>query len=90
LTVLEALRVHQWSKNLLLFVPLFVGHAFGDVGKIVQVSIGFAILCVLSSATYLVNDMADVETDRRHAKKRYRPFASGRLPLRSGSRPPHS
>jgi 4-hydroxybenzoate polyprenyltransferase len=75
------LRVHQWSKNVLLFVPLFVGHAFGEPKKVLAAAIAFLLLCLLASASYMVNDLADLDADRQHRTKRYRPFASGALPL---------
>jgi 4-hydroxybenzoate polyprenyltransferase/phosphoserine phosphatase len=76
----DALRVHQWSKNFLIFVPLVAGHAVGDPDKLAAATLGFAILCVLASATYLINDLADLEADRQHPTKRRRPFAGGALP----------
>src|SRR5262245_25454558 len=79
-----ALRVHQWPKNLLIFVPLFVGHAYGDPAKILTMVLGFFALCALSSATYIVNDIADLDADRRHPTKRARPFASGELSVAVG------
>jgi 4-hydroxybenzoate polyprenyltransferase/phosphoserine phosphatase len=81
---LRALRVHQWSKNLLIFVPLFVGHGYDDSRKIVATALGFLALCALASATYMVNDIADLQADRFHPTKRLRPFASGRLPIAAG------
>ncbi|HEX5213407.1 MAG TPA: UbiA family prenyltransferase [Pseudolabrys sp.] len=81
---LRALRVHQWSKNLLIFVPLFVGHAYHDLTSVFAAAEGFALLCVLASATYMVNDIADLDADRRHQVKRRRPFASGELPVAFG------
>jgi 4-hydroxybenzoate polyprenyltransferase/phosphoserine phosphatase len=81
---LRALRVHQWAKNILLFVPLFVGHAYGDPRALMSAALGFVLLCLLSSATYIVNDLADLEADRRHATKRRRPFASGRVKILHG------
>lgn len=80
----RALRVHQWAKNILLFVPLFVGHAYGDITKIAATVLGFMLLCVLSSATYILNDLADLDADRLHATKRLRPFASGSLKIKYG------
>jgi 4-hydroxybenzoate polyprenyltransferase/phosphoserine phosphatase len=77
--MVRALRPHQWAKNTLLFVPMFVGHAFGDPSKVMLLAAGFAILCVLTSATYIINDLADLAADRRHPTKRLRPFASGEL-----------
>jgi 4-hydroxybenzoate polyprenyltransferase len=80
----RAFRVHQWAKNILLFVPLFVGHAYGDPRALVAAALGFALLCLLSSATYIVNDLADLAADRRHTTKRMRPFASGRVKILHG------
>ena len=81
---LRALRLHQWSKNLLIFVPLFVGHGYGDPAKILATALGFVALCALASATYMVNDITDLEADRLHRTKRLRPFASGQLPIAFG------
>jgi 4-hydroxybenzoate polyprenyltransferase len=78
---LRALRAHQWSKNILLFVPLLVGHAFTDVARIVDAVLAFLILCLVASATYMINDVSDLDTDRSHPTKRKRPFASGDLPV---------
>jgi len=72
------MRVHQWSKNILLFVPLFVGHVF-TVRAAVAIVVGFFLLSLLSSATYIINDLTDLQADRAHSTKRLRPFASGRL-----------
>ena len=80
----RALRVHQWAKNLLIFVPLFVGHVFQDPTKIAAVTLEFILLCLLSSATYIINDLADLDADRLHASKRRRPFASGNLKIAHG------
>jgi 4-hydroxybenzoate polyprenyltransferase len=81
---ISALRVHQWSKNLLIFVPLFLGHRAGDVGAVVQTALAFLTFNVVTSATYIVNDLADLSADRQHDTKRFRAFASGRLPAWQG------
>ncbi|HMK80977.1 MAG TPA: UbiA family prenyltransferase [Xanthobacteraceae bacterium] len=81
---LRAFRVHQWAKNLLLFVPLFTGHVFGDLSALAAVALGFALLCLLSSGTYIMNDLADLDADRQHDAKRLRPFASGTLKIAHG------
>ena len=81
---LRALRLHQWSKNLLIFVPLLVGHAYGSLANVFAAAEGFALTCLLASATYMVNDIADLEADRLHHTKRLRPFASGALPVAFG------
>ncbi|RAI43020.1 hypothetical protein CH341_16450 [Rhodoplanes roseus] len=81
---LKALRVHQWSKNVLLFVPLFVGHVFTDPAKVAAAIAGFLVLSLMVSGTYLLNDIADLGADRRHPTKRRRAFASGALSLTVG------
>lgn len=80
----RALRVHQWAKNVFIYVPLFVGHAYEDPTKIAAVTLGFILLCILSSATYIVNDLADLDADRAHVTKRLRSFASGSLKIAHG------
>ncbi len=81
---LRALRVHQWSKNLLIIVPLFTGHAYADPANLVRVLLAFAALCALASATYILNDISDLDADRLHPTKRLRPFASGNLKTTHG------
>ena len=81
---LRALRVHQWLKNLLLFVPLLTAFSFLEHGKIGPLLLAFVAFCMMASATYLVNDLWDLESDRAHPRKRLRPFASGQLPILHG------
>jgi 4-hydroxybenzoate polyprenyltransferase len=76
---LRALRLHHWSKNLFVFVPLLLGHYFDDVTKVAASLAAFVLLGLLVSAGYLINGVTDVEADRQHKSKRHRPFASGRL-----------
>ena len=79
--VLRGMRPHQWLKNLLVFVPfaLSMGELHArDAGLAV---LAFACLCALTSGTYLVNDLFDIDADRRHPRKRTRPIASGDLPV---------
>jgi 4-hydroxybenzoate polyprenyltransferase len=82
--VLKEMRVHQWVKNVLIFVPLLTAHRFTDVSAIVATCIAFASFSLCASSVYLLNDMLDLDADRRHARKRSRPFASGNLPLSFG------
>ena len=81
---LSALRLHHWSKNLFVFVPVLLSHAYGDTAKLLHAGAAFLILGVLVSAGYLINDVADLDADRQHESKRHRPFASGRISQRSG------
>lgn len=80
---LKAFRVHHWSKNVLIFVPLVLAHAFTDPRAIAMTVLGLACLLLVTSATYLINDVADLDSDRRHWSKRNRIIAAGRLPIRS-------
>ena len=75
---LKAVRLHQWAKNTLIFVPLLLAHAWnaGTIGGAVTAFFSFG-LC--ASATYIINDLLDLETDRKHPRKRRRPFAAGDL-----------
>jgi 4-hydroxybenzoate polyprenyltransferase len=78
---LRALRVHQWAKNALVFVPAILALPVLKPVQSVQFLLAFAVLSLLASATYLVNDLADLSADRAHRSKRNRPLASGAIPL---------
>jgi 4-hydroxybenzoate polyprenyltransferase len=82
-TLLKAIRVHQWAKNILLVVPLLLSHKLNSTA-ISAVIAAFFCFSFMASASYLVNDMLDIENDRRHPSKRLRPFAAGDLPVSSG------
>jgi len=85
----RALRPHQWIKNAFVLAPLvFAGPTLRAEGHLTQtlilhVLLGVAAFCLQSSATYLLNDIHDVEADRRHPVKRFRPIAAGELPVRA-------
>lgn len=72
----KALRVHQWLKNLLIFVPMLTAFSFLDVGKLVDSAVAFLAFSLAASATYVVNDLWDLDSDRMHPRKRRRPLAS--------------
>lgn len=74
------LRVHQWMKNLLLFIPLMGAHAFTEADRWAMTLVGFMAFSLCASSVYIVNDLLDLESDRLHARKRRRPFASGEVP----------
>ncbi|MFO1261181.1 MAG: UbiA family prenyltransferase [Sphingomonadaceae bacterium] len=80
----KALRLHQWSKNMMLFVPLVLGQAFRDPATVLSVIAGFICFGLVASATYLFNDMNDLAADRGHFGKRHRALASGKLSLMKG------
>ncbi len=68
-------------KNLLLFVPLVLSHEVALLDKLLAVILAFVAFCACASAVYLLNDLLDLDADRRHPVKRNRPFAAGRVPL---------
>jgi 4-hydroxybenzoate polyprenyltransferase len=76
--IARALRIHQWSKNLLVFVPAALAGQFDRV-TLLHVLVGFVALSLTASGLYVVNDMIDVEKDRAHPLKRHRPLASGAI-----------
>jgi 4-hydroxybenzoate polyprenyltransferase len=82
--LLRALRPHQWVKNLLVFVPAITGHILQQPGTLAATIPMFVAFCATASGTYILNDLLDLETDRKHPRRRRRPFASGALPLGFG------
>jgi 4-hydroxybenzoate polyprenyltransferase/phosphoserine phosphatase len=80
---LKAIRLHQWAKNVLIFVPLLLAHAL-KLSLVLQAILAFFCFSLCASATYIVNDLLDIETDRKHHRKRFRPFAAGDLPVSTG------
>lgn len=76
-SLFKAMRVYQWSKNLLLFAAIFLGHQFTNTALIFNVLRGFVAFSLCGSAVYILNDLIDLEADRLHAGKRNRPFAAG-------------
>lgn len=81
-TIGRALRLHQWAKNALVFVPLVLGGKAGDLTAWMTAFIGFVALGLTASATYLINDLWDLPSDRRHWSKQTRPLASGQISIR--------
>ncbi|TNF23258.1 MAG: UbiA family prenyltransferase [Rhodobacteraceae bacterium] len=73
----KAMRVHQWAKNVLIFLPLFFAHEYTDALAVARVLAGFVAMSLMASAVYIVNDLFDLPADRRHRSKRHRPFAAG-------------
>jgi 4-hydroxybenzoate polyprenyltransferase len=81
-TLAKALRIHQWVKNILLFVPLFTSHQFTDKSLVLTSVLAFITFGICASATYLINDLSDLDSDRNHWKKKFRPLAAGTLSIR--------
>ena len=75
----KALRLHQWAKNLLVFLPLLASHRFLELPLLVSTGLGFLAFGLCASSVYILNDLMDLPSDRRHPRKRERPFASGAL-----------
>ena len=81
--VFKAIRLHQWAKNILIFVPMLLAHVL-RAAVFADAAIAFVSFSLCASSTYIANDLLDVEADRRHPKKRARPFASGDLSVATG------
>ena len=82
LHLLFSLRPGQWTKNLVIFAGLLFGRRLFDADAVLAAVAAFVVFCILSGVVYLVNDVADRETDRLHPLKAHRPIASGALPVR--------
>ncbi|HEX5356128.1 MAG TPA: UbiA family prenyltransferase [Aquabacterium sp.] len=82
--ILKALRVHQWAKNALIFVPVAAAHQLGVIPALVNSLLAFMAFSLCASSVYLLNDMLDLAADRQHHSKCKRPFASGQLSLLFG------
>jgi 4-hydroxybenzoate polyprenyltransferase len=77
--LLRSVRPHQWVSNLVVFAALVFSENLFDLELLLQVSVGFLLVCGLSSVTFLVNDVVDRERDRQHPVRRRRPVAAGEL-----------
>ncbi len=80
---MRAMRVHQWVKNLLIFVPAVVAHRY-DAATVVSLIAAFFSFGICASSVYILNDILDLRSDQNHPTKKNRPFASGQLPLMWG------
>jgi 4-hydroxybenzoate polyprenyltransferase/phosphoserine phosphatase len=83
-TYLRALRVHQWLKNLLVFVPLLAAHQISSYVGLMQAVHAFVAFSFCASSVYILNDLLDLDSDRQHIRKRKRPFAACTIPLWQG------
>lgn len=82
-TLLKQLRIHQWFKNLLVFLPIIFAHRISDTETLIATAVAAICFCMVASAVYTMNDLADASSDAFHPIKRNRPIASGKLPKRS-------
>lgn len=77
--IFEALRPYQWYKNMLIFAGIVFAERFFEIDMWIRVFLAFFIFCGISSSVYIINDIFDLEFDKKHPKKRMRPIASGKL-----------
>jgi 4-hydroxybenzoate polyprenyltransferase len=78
-TLLKMIRIHQWLKNFLVFVPLLAAHRLTSLGSIDAAALGFLAFSLCASSVYVLNDLLDLESDRQHVRKRNRPIAAGKI-----------
>jgi len=81
---IKQIRVYQWVKNLLIFLPIMMAHKIYDFAAFQNGILAFIAFSVIASSVYVTNDLLDLDADRQHPRKRNRPFAKGDLPLSFG------
>jgi 4-hydroxybenzoate polyprenyltransferase len=81
---IRELRLYQWLKNVLIFVPLAAGHVWDQPDRLMLALLAFLSFGLCASSVYLLNDLLDLAADRRHPRKCRRPFAAGKLPIVQG------
>ena len=79
LALIKTMRPRQWVKNGLVFIPLFFDGKLTDPYSVARTTVAFVLLCLMSSAVYIMNDLKDIDGDRQHPQKRNRPLAAGQL-----------
>jgi 4-hydroxybenzoate polyprenyltransferase len=83
-TWVNVFRLHQWIKNILIFVPIFATYQVINYGQWINLALAFLSFSLCSSSVYIANDLLDLQNDRLHLRKRFRPFASGQIPILIG------
>jgi 4-hydroxybenzoate polyprenyltransferase len=81
--IIKSLRIKQWIKNGFIFAGIIFDRQLFYYPAFLKTALGFMIFCFLSSAVYFINDIFDIEADKQHPKKRYRPIASGIIPIKT-------
>lgn len=81
--LIRTMRPKQWFKNVFIFAPLVFDEKLFEIPYLGRTVAGFILLCLTSGTVYIINDLADIERDRNHPKKRHRPLASGELGVRA-------
>jgi 4-hydroxybenzoate polyprenyltransferase len=79
MSIVELLRIRQWYKNLVVFLPIVFGQQMGNLHALLLTCAGFFSLCLASSSNYIINDLVDRKDDKQHPEKRLRPLAAGRV-----------
>ncbi len=82
--LLKAVRLHQWAKNALIFVPLLAAHQLLDPARLLATLLAFVAFGCCASFSYIINDIGDLDADRKHHSKHKRPFASAALSIPAG------
>lgn len=80
----KEMRVHQWAKNALIWVPLIASQRYDEPAAVFSAILAFLSFSICASGVYFLNDLLDLEADRLHERKRNRPLASGNLPILAG------
>ncbi|MBK8032323.1 MAG: decaprenyl-phosphate phosphoribosyltransferase [Chloroflexi bacterium] len=75
------MRPKQWTKNVVVYAGIVFDGQLFNVDAFLRITLGFVLLCLISSSIYLINDLVDIEADRQHPKKRFRAIPSGQLPV---------
>ena len=84
-SLFKAMRIKQWVKNCLIFTPLLLSQSYINAESVVQSIVAFIAFSICASSVYLLNDLVDLDSDRQHKYKKFRPFASGELDLSKGA-----
>lgn len=79
--LIKSMRPHQWLKNLLIFIPLFAAQLYSNIPSILSAFLAFIAFGLTASSAYVLNDLVDINDDRRHPRKKFRPFAAGNISL---------
>lgn len=81
ISLIRAMRPRQWAKNVIVYAGIVFDGQLFVLSSFLTVTVSFVLLCLISSAIYIINDLVDIESDRQHPKKRFRAIASGALPV---------
>ncbi len=79
--LIRTMRPKQWTKNVVVYAGIVFDGQLFNVDAFLRITLGFVLLCLISSSIYLINDLVDIEADRQHPKKRFRAIPSGQLPV---------